>query len=123
MRRHLAIFRLFLAHTGGKVLLVLVLLAAAEGAVVFRWRALAPSASLLGYYERCATGLGILFLAAAVLVSALLLWAGVGWGKGRPGDTLDRLITMLPELVDKVADSLKKRKAKSEAETAGQETE
>ena len=39
------------------------------------------------------------------------------------GDTLDRLITMLPELVDKVADSLKKRKAKSEAETAGQETE
>ena len=32
MRRHLAIFRLFLAHTGGKVLLVLVLLAAAEGA-------------------------------------------------------------------------------------------
>ena len=39
------------------------------------------------------------------------------------GDTLDRLITMLPELVDKVADSLKKRKAKGEAETAGQETE
>lgn len=92
MRRHLAIFRLFLAHTGGKVLLVLVLLAAAEGAVVFRWRGLAPSVSLLGYYERCATALGILFLVAAILVSVLLLWAGVGWGKGRPGDTLDRLM-------------------------------
>lgn len=91
MRPHGAVFRLFLAHTVGKVLAVLVLLGAAEAAVALWHRETIPQVSLLGYYERCATALGLLFLAAAVLVSVLLLWAGVGWGKGRPGDTLDRL--------------------------------
>ena len=37
------------------------------------------------------------------------------------GDTLDRLITMLPELVDKVTDALKKKKADKAAAQPGQE--
>lgn len=87
MRRHLAIFRLFLAHTGGKVLLVLALLAAAEGAVVFRWRGLAPSVSLLGYYERCATALGILFWWRRFWSASCCsgpVWAGARAGRGTP---------------------------------------
>ena len=91
MRRHGAVFRLFLAHTAGKVLAVLVLLGAAEAAVALWHRETIPQVSLLGYYERCAAALGLLFLAAAVLISVLLLGAGVSWGRGRPGDTLDRL--------------------------------
>lgn len=91
MRPHGAVFRLFLAHTVGKVLAVLVLLGAAEAAVALWHRETIPQVSLLGYYERCATALGLLFLAATVLISVLLLGAGLGWGKGRPGDTLDRL--------------------------------
>ena len=87
MRPHGAVFRLFLAHTVGKVLAVLVLLGAAEAAVALWHRETIPQVSLLGYYERCATALGLLFLAATVLISVLLL-AALAWFYGSQGGQL-----------------------------------
>lgn len=87
MRQHRSLFLLFLRHSFWRVLLALC--GAAEW-LVFFFRA-SKAASLYDALSGCSALCLTLFLLCFAAVSALLLWATVGWGKNQPRYTMTRL--------------------------------
>lgn len=89
MKQHRSLFLLFLRHSFWRVLLLLALCGAAEW-LVFFFRA-PKAASLYDALSGCSALCLTLSLLCFAAVSALLLWATVGWGKNQPRYTMTRL--------------------------------
>ena len=91
MRPHRALFHLVLRHTVWKVLLLLLLLAAAQWSAFLCLSPDPASIGLADAFSLSGGALAGLLALAFLLLSALLLLATTGWGARCPGYTLARL--------------------------------
>ena len=91
MRPHRALFHLVLRHTVWKVLLLLLLLAAAQWSAFLCLSPDPASIGLADAFSLSGGALAGLLALAFLLLSALLLLATTGRGARRPGYTLARL--------------------------------
>ena len=88
MRPHRALFHLVLRHTVWKVLLLLLLLAAAQWSAFLCLSPDPASIGLADAFSLSGGALAGLLALAFLLLSALLLLATTGWGARCPGYTL-----------------------------------